>query len=258
MGEAASPLRASKDPTSSGLLQWRWPGTTVPMGAAPMRCIGAEGNRDTAFSTGWGVRTPPFPPQSPTSPICCCCLQEGDKAKQEAHDEPSKHKSISSPVTRVGYHQSLMLGGLHPPWRGSAAGSRREARRCWRGAGRGSPALQKHLGWVPALPTPRRGQTALPVLSGMGRCCASVQHRPCLQMLVRGRMRPAAFAALVPCTSRENFRLDWVPSFFLSCGRHLRRRVTCPRARGCPSCPRKLPGQPPLPKARPVPYHFSH
>lgn len=152
MGEAASPLRASKDPTSSGLLQWRWPGTTVPMGAAPMRCIGAEGNRDTAFSTGWGVRTPPFPPQSPTSPICCCCLQEGDKAKQEAHDEPSKHKSISSPVTRVGYHQSLMLGGLHPPWRGSAAGSRREARRCWRGAGRGSPALQKHLGWVPSAP----------------------------------------------------------------------------------------------------------
>lgn len=65
MGEAASPLRASKDPTSSGLLQWRWPGTTVPMGAAPMRCIGAEGNRDTAFSTGWGVRTPPLPPPVP-------------------------------------------------------------------------------------------------------------------------------------------------------------------------------------------------
>lgn len=253
MGEAASPLRVSKDPTSSGLLQWRWPGTTVPMGAAPMRCIGAEGDRDTDP-----------PPKSPTSPICCCCPREGENAKQEAHDEPSKHKSISSPVTRVGHHQPLMLGGLHPPRRGSAAGSRREAQRCRRGAGRGSPALQKHLGWVPALPTPRRGQTALPVLSGMGRCCASVQHRPCLQMPVRGRMRPATFAAPAPgccadpCTSRENFRLDWVPSFFLSCGHHSRRRAMCPGVRGCPSCPRKPPGQPPLPEARPVPYHFSH
>lgn len=83
MGEAASPLRASKDPTSSGLLQWRWPGTTVPMGAAPMRCIGAEGNRDTAFSTGWGVRTPPFPPSPPPHPsAAAACRRETRQSRR--------------------------------------------------------------------------------------------------------------------------------------------------------------------------------
>lgn len=61
MGEAASPLRVSKDPTSSGLLQWWWPGMTVPVGAAPMRYIGAEGDRDT----GTGVSGPPLPPPIP-------------------------------------------------------------------------------------------------------------------------------------------------------------------------------------------------
>lgn len=46
--------------------------------------------------------------------ISSCCPWEAGNAEQEAHDEPSKHKLISSPVTRsvarVGHHPLLMLG----------------------------------------------------------------------------------------------------------------------------------------------------
>lgn len=36
----------------------------------------------------------------PPLPISSCCPWEAGNAEQEAHDEPSKHKLISSPVTR--------------------------------------------------------------------------------------------------------------------------------------------------------------
>lgn len=77
----------------------------MPMGAAPMRCIGGAGTQASAQGGVSGPRTP--------HPISCCCPRGGGNAEQEAHDEPSKHKSISSPVTRVtrvGHHHLLMLG----------------------------------------------------------------------------------------------------------------------------------------------------
>ena len=139
--------------------------------------------------------------------------------EQEAHDEPSKHKSISSPVTRVarvGRHQLLMLraspamawehNGCH---RVLTRGTRLP--RGWQGlvSSVGEAGVQGSatgsgmgiaLGW---------GQPALPVLSGMGTRCAGVQHRPCLQVMERGTMQPAAFAApapgchAAPCTARK-------------------------------------------------------
>lgn len=126
-------------------------------------------------------------------------------------------------------------------------------------------ALQVPLGWVAASPDRGWGHPAWLVLSGMGRCCAGIQPQPCPQLLVHGRMRRCLFlsSAQLPCSSLcclENFGLDWVPSLLLSCGQLLQRRVMVPGVKELPlipSPPRTSRRDPP-PKARTLPYHFSH
>ena len=108
----------------------------MPMGAAPARRIGGA---ETQHSAQAGVSGPPPLPIS-----SCCCPWEGGNAEQKAHDEPSKHKSISSlvtQVTRVGHHQPLMLGastrhGVGAQWAPRGPGERHNVAKRLAGAPR--------------------------------------------------------------------------------------------------------------------------
>lgn len=102
MGEAASSLCISEDPTSRDLLledNWEQP---YPWRQPLQDTSGMQGH---SLQHRVGCLDPP-------SPISSCCPWEGGNAEQKAHDEPSKHRLISSPVTwvaRVGCDPSLML-----------------------------------------------------------------------------------------------------------------------------------------------------
>lgn len=204
----------------------------------------------------------------PTPPVSCCCPWEGGNAEQEAHDTPSKYKSISSPVTwvaRVGHHQLLMLRASTPLGRGvqwllwgpgkrhnvaeGLAGAPLCCRSSW--GGWQSPQLQDG----DSQPCPcSQGQGHDAQFSSTSPACR------CRCMAGCGR-RLCCSGARLPCSSlrsRENFGLDWVPSSLLSCGHRSRRRAMSPEVRGCPLSPCTPVGTTSPRKARPVPYHFSH
>lgn len=96
-------------------------------------------------------------------------------------------------------------------------------------------------------PSPGRGQPALPALSGTGRRCAGIQHRPCRD--AAGHLCRSGKSSL---RSRENFGLKWVPSLLLSCSHRSQRRLRWPRARGCPLSPCTPAGWPPHPNQGPA------
>lgn len=85
-----------------GISCWKTTGNSHTHGGSPCKTSGMQGH---SLQHRVGCLDPP-------SPISSCCPWEGGNAEQKAHDEPSKHRLISSPVTRVarvGRDPSLML-----------------------------------------------------------------------------------------------------------------------------------------------------
>lgn len=110
-GEAAASLCVSEDPTSSGVL-----GNNHTHGGSPATHIRSA---RTLPSAQGGMTGPPLA-------YLLLLPVGGRNAEQEARDEPSKHKLISSlvtRVTRVGHHPLLMLGGAHTRHAAGTAGS---------------------------------------------------------------------------------------------------------------------------------------
>lgn len=244
-GEGASSLHVSEDHASGGLqgrCGWK---QLCPWGQPPQD---ASGGHICSLQN--------LPP-------CLLLLpMEGGNAEQEAHDEPSKYKSISSPVTwvaRVGHHQLLMLGrGVQqllwgPGKRHNIVEGLVGAPQCCRSSWGGWQCPQLQDGDSQPCPC-SQGQGHDAQFSSTSPACRCRCMAGCGQHLCcSGAQLPRS-----SLRSRENFRLDWVPSLLLSCGHRSRRRAMSPGVRGCSLSPCTPVGTTSPRKARPVSYHFSH